>query len=132
MPQSIAGTHVLIVEDRADVQAIARAILVRLGCRVAAVASAREAIDRVAAATADAPIDVVFSDIHLLGEMTGLDLAAELRRRWPAIRTVLTSGTPGPVDVRQMARDGGYPVLPKPYRAQELAEAIRGLLQEPP
>jgi len=130
MPQSIAGRTILIVEDQADVQAIGRAILTRLGCRVDAVASALEAIAHIE--EAEAPVDVVFSDIHLAGGMTGLDLAVLLRQRWPGIKTILTSGYPGPGDVRHRARDGGFPVLAKPYRTPQLAEAIRSLLEGEP
>ena len=79
----------------------------------------------------EAGVDVVFADIHLPGGMSGLALAGELRQRWPAVKTILTSGFPGPGDVRGQARAGGYVVLAKPYRAQELAAALRGLLQEP-
>jgi len=126
MSLSITGTRVLIVEDRPDVQAIAKAILTRLGCQVCAARTAEEAI--LVIAEDEASIDLVFADIKLPGGMSGIELAGELRRRWPGIKTILTSGFPGPGDVRAEAREGGFPVLPKPYRAQQLAEAIRRIL----
>jgi CheY-like chemotaxis protein len=133
MPKSLTGTKVVVVEDRRDVQAIAQAILTRLGCQVSVVATARDALAAIddAEGRAEARFDVVFTDIQLPGGMSGLDLAATLRQRWPGIKTILTSGVAGPVDMRGLARAEGYPVLAKPYRPQQLAEAIRGLIQEP-
>jgi CheY-like chemotaxis protein len=53
---------------------------------------------------------MVFADIRLPGVMDGVDLARELKMRWPHLSVVLTSGNPGerlghlPPGVQYMAK----------------------------
>lgn len=74
--------------------------------------------------------DLVFSDVVMPGGMSGFDLAAELRRRWPALPVLLTTGYSD-----EERRAGGrltaeFPILRKPYSlpvlAARLQEAIKG------
>jgi len=130
MPESISGTCVLLVEDREDVQAIAKMMLTRLGCSLVTVATAEAAI--VVLENARSPIDVVFTDIHLAGEMSGYDLAKQITERWPKTRTIMTSGSANTQVIRGLARHEGYPVVAKPYRSNDLLGAIRQVLDRPP
>ena len=68
-------------------------------------------------------IDLVFSDILMPGGMNGLELADAIRRRYPHIEVLLTTGYSSSAQdaVRQ-----GFEVLQKPY---VLAELERALLQ---
>jgi CheY-like chemotaxis protein len=68
------------------------------------------------------PIDLVFSDIMMAGEMDGLRLAQELRRRRPNLPVLLTSGYADAAR-RQIEADG-FDVLTKPYRLEELQTAL--------
>jgi len=129
MSQSISGTRVLLVEDREDVRAVAITMLTRLGCSLVAVATAEAAIKELE--HADASIDVVFTDIHLPGPMSGHDLAQLTSQRWPTIRIVLTSGSADRQENGGLARDARYPVVAKPYRAHHLLEALRQVLDRP-
>lgn len=129
MPASISGTKVLLVEDRGDVQAIATMMLTRLGCSVVSVATAEAAIEILD--DQHASIEVVFTDIHLPGNLTGYDLAKQVTARWPTVRIVITSGSANTAVIRGAARHEGYTVIGKPYRANDLLEAIRAELGRP-
>jgi len=112
-----AGT-VLLVEDDADVIEIARAYLREIGYSVKQAASARAGLDIL---DREGEVDLLFSDILMHGDMNGLDLAREVRRRFPALLVLLTSGYSSSA---QAAIRQGFEVLQKPY---DLADLKRGL-----
>jgi len=65
--------------------------------------------------------DVVFSDVVMPG-MSGVELAQELRRKYPALPIILTSGYSN-----VLAKNGtdGFELLHKPYSIDELSRALR-------
>ena len=112
--------RVLLVEDNADVAEVARLLLEELGYDVvhaADVAAAREALDR-------GSIEVVLSDIVMLGGANGLDLAREIRQRG-SLPVVLATGYS---DQAQVAAYEGFAILRKPYSMSGLNDALREAL----
>ena len=115
------GERILVVEDNPDVRAVTLDLLEQLNYRTHAVDSAQAALDRL---RTDSSIDLVFTDVILPGGMDGVGLAAQIRKRHPAIPVVLTSGyakalaTPSP----------DLPILRKPYQIAALGEIIRSNL----
>jgi len=113
-----AGTA-LLVEDNADVAEVGAGYLRQLGYKVRSVANAQAAM---AALRLDPQVDLVFSDILMPGGRSGLDLAREVRERYPAIPVLLTTGYSASAQdaVRQ-----GVVVLQKPYDLEGLRRHIR-------
>lgn len=115
--------HLLVVEDDDLVREQTVATLTSLGYRVDAVADADHALQRLDAG--DPAIELVFSDVVMPGRLDGVELAAEIGRRWPGLPVILTSGyheaqhAPVPADIT---------FLPKPYRRRVVARAIRRAL----
>jgi len=66
--------------------------------------------------------DVVFSDIVMPGQVSGIDLAALLRERRPGLPVVLATGY-----TDQRAVVPGVQVLAKPYEIGQLVELLAGL-----
>jgi two-component system NtrC family sensor kinase len=95
------------------------------GLQVHSVRSADAALDALAQAP-EAP-DLVFSDVSMPGEMDGIQLAHEIRRRWPSLPVVLLTGYATRV---HDATAAGFRVLSKPVGAQalldEFVRATRG------
>jgi CheY-like chemotaxis protein len=59
--------------------------------------------------------------IDMPGGMNGVELAREIRQRFPTLPVLLTSGySEGGIE----AERGGFAILAKPYRAATLADAI--------
>jgi PAS domain S-box-containing protein len=115
------GEIVLVVEDDPDVRQVAASTLAALGYGVREAADGPSALALLREA---AHIDVVFSDVSMPGPLTGADLAREIRRSHPSVRVLLTSGYVGEdVEITQ-----GIEILPKPYRANELAGKLSALL----
>ncbi|MFN7131577.1 MAG: response regulator [Myxococcales bacterium] len=108
--------RVLVAEDE---PLLARAIeraLAKEGYEVVLASNGKEALDALRAH----PCGVLLVDVSM-PEMNGLTLVGELRddARFAHVRVVLMTG------VREMdARATGLPVLAKPFRNQELLDAI--------
>jgi DNA-binding NtrC family response regulator len=67
-------------------------------------------------------IRIVFTDIDMPGSMNGIKLAAAIRKRWPPIELIITSGKPGP-RAEDLPCRGFF--FSKPYRANDIVEAMR-------
>ena len=71
----------------------------------------------------------VISDLTM-PEMTGLELARQIRAIRPAVPIILTSGYLH-LDAQQKARESGVNcVISKPFEMKEMASQIRGILGE--
>ena len=112
------GELVLVVEDEGPVREVTMKRLESLGYAVLGAASGREAVKIL---MSDEPVDLVLSDIHMPGGMSGDDLAAWIAANRPQMKVVLASGNVH--DRSAGART--LPVLAKPYTGGELARAIR-------
>jgi two-component system NtrC family sensor kinase len=112
-----AGT-VLVVEDNAEVAEVSRAYFEQLGYRVRHASSAQAGLDLV---EHEHNVDLVFSDILMPGGMNGLELADAIRRRFPEIPVLLTTGYSSSAEdaIRR-----GFEVLPKPYDLAALERAL--------
>ena len=107
---------VLAVDDDALVLANTRAMLEDLGHTVIAALSARQALEQLERGVA---VDLVITD-HAMPQMTGTELAQAIAARWPATPIILATGY-----AELPAGSGGVlPRLAKPYRQDDLAEAI--------
>lgn len=118
---AISAGHVLVVEDEPAVRKVAARFLRSLGYRVTAVASAGKALEALAKEPGFA---LLFTDVMLGSGMTGTDLATAARARHPGLPVLLTSGFTPPDD----AQAGGFELLPKPYRRDQLAAAVQRCL----
>jgi CheY-like chemotaxis protein len=111
------GECILVVEDNPDVKAVATAMLEQLDYRTHAVDNAAAALDTLKSGKR---IDLVFTDVMLQGDTDGLTLAQAIRKRYPKIPVVLTSGYARALSVRH-----GLPILRKPYQLAALGQTIR-------
>lgn len=114
--------HVLVVEDDDDVAALVSDMMAQLGFEATRVASPAAALG----ALANGHIDVVFSDIMMPGGMNGLEFVREIQARRIELPIVLTTGYMG--QEARAAENRGIPLLPKPYRLEELGSVLRAVL----
>src|SRR3546814_4772352 len=76
----------------------------------------------------DRPIDLLFTDIVMPGSLSGVQLAERAKELRPEIKVLLTSGF---AKVAMENASGGRPagpLLSKPYRMQDLAQAVSDAL----
>jgi CheY-like chemotaxis protein len=72
------------------------------------------------------PVRVVFTDVKLAGQRTGVDLMEVVRRDFPDVKVLFTSGVVKADDVA----DTGIPFVRKPYFLFEVERHIRSLLAQ--
>lgn len=77
---------------------------------------------------ANPEISVLFTDVDMPGSMDGLKLAAAVRDRWPPIRIVVASGLR---KINMDALPDASCFFSKPYDVNEIAAAMRSMVQRP-
>ena len=115
-----AGPSVLVVEDEVMVRTLMVETLRDAGCAVTEAATADEAV-RVLRAVA-AP-DVMVTDVRLPGAMSGVELAASVRRTAPRMKVIVMSGHASAENARGVADR----FLAKPFELQRLVGEVRTL-----
>jgi signal transduction histidine kinase/ActR/RegA family two-component response regulator len=120
------GTEkILLVEDDDMVREHVARQLRGLGYRVVSVVNA---VDAVNALRQFPDIDLLFTDIVMPGGMNGRELAEQALRARPGLRVLFTSGYTENAWAERDYRDGGAPLLQKPYRRRDLAQKLRAIL----
>jgi CheY-like chemotaxis protein len=124
-PASDAGVArriILIVEDEILVRMAAAEHLRDAGYSVLEATNAAEAVRLI---VANRSIELVFTDIHMPGEMDGNGLRRWILSERPYIKVLLTSGTD---QAASGNGSGKRHVIGKPYEFAELERWIRELL----
>jgi CheY-like chemotaxis protein len=121
-----ATETVLLVEDEDQVRHLTRELLTRQGYRVleassgrSALALAREHRDR---------IDLLLTDV-VMPQMSGPDLAREVRSSHPEIRVLFMSGYTDTAVALQETLPAGTPFVQKPFTSANLQRKVREALQ---
>ena len=108
--------RILLVEDNPDVATVTVGMLDELGHQSILVHNAEAALQTL---ERDPEFDLVFSDIVMAG-MDGLQLAAELRQRFPNLPVLLTSGYTKSIEHAPLH----WPLVRKPFKLAELNRAL--------
>jgi CheY-like chemotaxis protein len=115
---------ILVVEDEVLVRMVIADYLRECGYRVIEAGSAEEAITVL---TSPEPVDIVFSDVQMPGEMDGFGLATWVRRNQPWLKVLLTSGNArAATTAGDLCEEG--PLEQKPYHPQTILTRIQQLL----
>ena len=122
------GARVLLVEDDAAVRAVTESLLVDFGCRVEGAPDGPTALSRLQSGER---FDLLISDIVMPGGMSGVELARAARARDAHLPIVLTSGYAGE-RLGEGAEALSWPLLRKPFRAEQLGTAVREALERGP
>ena len=114
---------VLIVEDDAELRSLTAALF------------EDEKVDTIECESAEAALAVmlmggqeiamIFADIRLRGVMDGIDLAREVKMRWPLLPVILTSGHPRE---RVGELPPGVDYMPKPWQPLNVLIAAKRAL----
>ena len=111
----------LVVDDQEDVLGMAVELFQTLGYEVLSANNGAEAL-AILQRTPD--INVLFSDVVMPG-MSGIGLAHEARRLWPALRIILTSGYAAPALQAGHAGMGNFQLISKPYSIAQIVRQLR-------
>ena len=109
---------VLVAEDEAMVREMSVCELQDAGYTVIEAADARQAL---AILENGAPVDVLFTDVNMPGEIDGVILARMVHSRWPGIGLIVTSGR-ADIPQAELPDDGRF--IRKPYRLSEISRMV--------
>jgi PAS domain S-box-containing protein len=125
-PASGGDTTVLVVEDDPGVRLVTALTLRTLGYRVLDAPNSTDALRMLA----DLPqVDLLFTDIVMPDGLTGVELAREAQRVRPGLPVLLTTGYAGPLLGPVGGPGGPWPLLPKPYDAEQLQARLDEVLR---
>lgn len=115
---------VLVAEDDVIVRIVIADDLRLAGFDVIEAGSGAEAL---ALLSADRPIDLILSDVHMPGRLNGIDLAAIVMDRFPQTRIILCSGS---TDGHDLAGNSDISFIDKPYRPEAVIALVASILQD--
>jgi two-component system, response regulator PdtaR len=116
------GRKILVVEDQAILRMMVMDTLQSAGFSALEATSAAEAMQLL---ETSGEIDLLYTDIELSDEVSGIDLVENVRSRWPGTAIVITSGhTPSSVT----ALPGNATFLLKPVTPRNLLATVNGLV----
>lgn len=114
--------RILVVEDDPAVRKTVVAMLSELGYHTLEASSGPEALRRLR--EPDNGLDLLFTDLVMPGGMKGTDVVKEARVLHPSLKVLLTSG----FSREHASIAANFPLLRKPYRKEQLASAVRQVL----
>ncbi len=122
--------RILVIEDNRDVRELMRAVLEGAGYIVEVASDGDSGIE----AQYLQPADIVITDIFMPNR-DGLETVERLRAEYPDVKVLVVSGggwRGHASDYLSTAREiGANAVLAKPFGADALLDAVRGLLRHP-
>jgi two-component system, NtrC family, sensor kinase len=116
-----ASGRILLVEDNPQVADVTAQMLRAMGFDVVVADRARKALEQLSASPER--IDLLMTDVVMPEGMNGLDLAKQVRMRFPALPIILTSGYNDVV-----VDSTEFPMLRKPVPYDELYRAVCAVL----
>lgn len=125
VPQSQTQQRIFVVDDEHVIASTLAAILCHEGFAATPYTMPKEALQ---AARAEAP-DLLISDV-VMPELSGIDLAIEVRNACPECRVLLFSGQGATMDLLEAARSAGhaFDLLTKPVHPLDLLKKIKSLM----
>ena len=116
-----------MVEDDTDVRSLTVTLLDGLGYRVL---EARDGRTALAILRDSRRLDLLLSDLILPGGLSGMEVAAEARRRHAGIKVLFMSGYADGAERLRDGQENGAELLDKPFRRRELARKVRHALDD--
>jgi CheY-like chemotaxis protein/anti-sigma regulatory factor (Ser/Thr protein kinase) len=121
---------VLVVDDETGLRRISSAILKQCGYKVHEVASGEDAVRAYQQlARSGNRVDLVVMDLTLRGGMDGEQAMQEIHRMDPNAKVIASSGALVEETRRAYLTAGFVDILPKPYEASDLADAVHRALE---
>jgi len=128
---SLAGAgRILVMDDEEVVRHVSTRALARAGYVCESTTNGRDAVETYRRALGDGRrFDGVILDLTVPGGMGGREAATEILALDPAARLMVSSGYSEDSVMAEFGHHGFSAVLPKPYTAYQLCDAVRAMLR---
>ena len=126
LPAVCGSERILLVEDEPHVRRFVVNQLTGLGYSVLEAEAGAAALEILKKEQDN--IDLLFTDLIMPGGMSGFDLVKHAREFLPALKVLLTTGYAAETDA--LLKDVKEVILKKPYKKQQLAQALRSVLEQ--
>ena len=124
VPNRHIGIRILVVEDNPEILSACQTALEMQGFQVVTALNGHDAIARL---REELPFDLLFSNIVLPGDMSGIDVQREAHLLQPTIKSILTTGYASLGVVNRLdVKDSD--ILHKPYSRKDLMDRIAAAL----
>lgn len=120
------GTRILVIDDDEKLRITLKRMLTEFGFEVSLARNGEEG----ELLLGDGRFDVVISDI-IMPDQDGIETVARLRQKFPEVKIIAISGGGrlGHTDVlRVAAKVGADTVVAKPFRINQIVEAVEGVI----
>ncbi len=117
--------RLLIVDDQQSIRQLCAAIGERMGLSCVQAESTLAALQRMEAEAAE----LILADLET-GGRSGLDLLAEVKRRWPLTEVALMGSYGSPESAVQARRLGAYDFVVKPFRVEEFQQVLERMAEK--
>jgi CheY-like chemotaxis protein len=119
------AVQIFVVDDEKAIAETLAVILARNGFTVNSFTSPREALEK----ARRFPPSLLLSDVFM-PELSGVDLAVQIKETWPHCKILLFSGQAETNDLLSAAREQGhdFPLVAKPIHPVDLLQRIRDLI----
>lgn len=117
---------VLVCDDDDGVRKLVSDLLAFRGYRVLEACNGRDALEL--AARHDGPIELLVTDV-VMPEMGGIELASQLKARFPRLRVLYVSGYSDDASLLSSPLEPGTFFLPKPFLPGDLTRAVYSILE---
>ena len=115
----------MVIDDEEIIQTVLSGILNQLGYRTFQARSGKEGIELL---TAGNEADAVLLDMVMPG-LSGWETYRYLRTYWPRIPVIVITGYANQEQIRAMLEDGLAGIVEKPFRAAQIAEKLKQVLE---
>ncbi len=126
MPNRPPSTHVLLVEDEELISMLVADELRDRGFEVKEVGTGEEALRHL---QSGAPVDIIFTDVNLPGDIDGAELAERARAMRPDLPILYASGRYAGFGLKGMVTRSLF--VPKPYSPAEVCTLIAQMSAQP-
>jgi len=123
-----SGETILVVEDDRDVRDFVKLALENLDYGIIEGADSAEALEVL---KSEQKVDLLLSDIRLPNGANGIELAKQFRLHRPNGKILLMSGYVDESMDNDPSFAGGFRVLKKPFRREDLAWSVKQALEQP-
>ena len=130
-PDLLGQGRILVMDDEADIRMVASMMLELLGYEVELVRDGAEAIDRYLRARAEGrPFQAIIMDLSIPNGMGGKETIQRLRELDPKVKAIVSSGYSYDPVMANHREYGFLGVVPKPYKVEDLGQALQQILKE--